>query len=173
MQQPQVVELNMQKIAKQNIWLSIILVIAFTIVYKIMYGQTNFSFLSILIIAILYIILIVLHEAFHLIGFMIFGGAKYKELNYGVNLKLGVAYATTVKPLPNRAMKKALLLPFWTTGVCPTFLGFYIESIAFVIVGALLIAGAIGDFVMYKELRKFPKDALIKDDPELPKLYVY
>jgi len=26
---------------------------------------------------------------------------------------------------------------------------------------------------MYKELRKYPKDALIKDDPQLPKLYVY
>ncbi|WPK13939.1 DUF3267 domain-containing protein [Lysinibacillus louembei] len=172
MQQPKIVELNMPKIAKLNIWLTIILVITFTIVYKIMYGQTNFSFLTMLVVAVLYIIFIVLHEAFHLIGFMMFGGAKFKELDYGINLKLGIAYATTVKPLTNSAMKKALLLPFWTTGVFPTILGFYIESFAFVLTGALLIAGAVGDFAMYKELRKFPNNVLVKDDPQLPKLYI-
>lgn len=110
MQQPKIVELNMPKIAKLNIWLTIILVITFTIVYKIMYGQTNFSFLTMLVVAVLYIIFIVLHEAFHLIGFMMFGGAKFKELDYGINLKLGIAYATTVKPLTNSAMKKAFAI---------------------------------------------------------------
>lgn len=168
--QYQIIELNMRKIAKLNIWLTIILVIAFTIIYKIVYGQTNFSFLLMLVIAVLYIIL---HEAFHLIGFIIFGGAKFKDLYYGINLQLGVAYATTRKLLTNRAMKQALLLPFWTTGVFPTVLGFYIESFAFVFTGALLSAGAVGDFAMYKELRKFPNDVLVKDDPQLPKLYIF
>ena len=41
------------------------------------------------------------------------------------------------------------------------------------ILGAFLIAGAVGDFAMYRELRKFPPDVLVKDDPELPRLYVY
>ncbi|MEG0260218.1 MAG: DUF3267 domain-containing protein [Lysinibacillus sp.] len=118
-------------------------------------------------------LLIALHEVFHLIGFMIFGGAKYKELDYGLNLKLGVAYATTTKPICNAAMKKALLLPFWTTGVVPTLIGFTIDNYTIVLLGAMLIAGAIGDFYMYKELRKFPNDAFVKDDPKLPKLYVY
>ena len=35
-----------------------------------------------------------------------------------------------------------------------------------VILGAWLIAGAAGDFAMYKELRNFPNDVLIKDDPD-------
>lgn len=42
-----------------------------------------------------------------------------------------------------------------------------------IVVGAFLIAGAVGDFMMYKELRKFPNNALVQDDPALPKLYVY
>ncbi|WP_042478400.1 DUF3267 domain-containing protein [Bacillus ndiopicus] len=172
-EQPKIIELNMMKIAKLNLWLTIGFSVVFTIIYKIIYGQTNFSLLSMLAMAVLYIVFIILHEVFHLIGFMVFGGAKYKELNYGVNLKLGIAYATTIKPLTNSAMKKALLLPFWTTGVFPTILGFYMESFALVITGALLIAGAVGDFAMYKELRKFPNNALVKDDPKLPKLYVY
>ena len=70
-------------------------------------------------------------------------------------------------------MKKALLLPFWTTGVLPTVIGLTINNNLVVIIGALLMAGAIGDFHMYKELRKFPNDAVVKDDPKEPKLYVY
>ena len=41
----------------------------------------------------------------------------------GVNLKLGVAYATTDKLMTNRAIRKALLLPFWTTGIVPALIG--------------------------------------------------
>ena len=65
------------------------------------------------------------------------------------------------------------LLPFWTTGVVPTIIGFVVDSNLIVLLGAFLIAGAVGDFYMYKELRKYPKDCLVKDDSKLPKLYVY
>ena len=70
-------------------------------------------------------------------------------------------------------MKKALLLPFWMTGVAPTVIGLALDNFLIVFVGALLMAGAIGDFHMYKELRKYPNDAVVKDDPKEPKLYVY
>ena len=70
-------------------------------------------------------------------------------------------------------MKKALLLPFWTTGVLPTIVGFYLNSTVLILIGAVLIAGAVGDFAMYKELRKYPRHAIVQDDPKLPKLYVY
>ena len=57
--------------------------------------------------------------------------------------------------------------------VLPTGIGFALDNFLIVIVGALLMAGAIGDFYMYKELRKYPNDAVVKDDPKEPKLYVY
>ncbi len=165
----------MKKIAKYNLWLTLALSILFFIINSLMHQRdsASFSFWNITLFFVGYIVLIILHEVFHLIGFMIFGKAKYKELHYGLNLKLGVAYATTTKPLRNDAMKKALLLPFWTTGVIPSLIGFTYDSFLLVLLGAFLIAGAIGDFFMYKELRKFPKDALVKDDPELPRLYIY
>ena len=43
------------------------------------------------------------------------------------------------------------------TGVIPTIIGFYVNSNLIVLVGACLMAGAIGDFTMYKELRKYPE----------------
>jgi len=51
-------------------------------------------------------------------------------------------------------------------------IGYIDQSLILVLVGAWLIAGAVGDFAMYKELKKFPNDILIKDHPTEPKLYV-
>ncbi len=175
--EPIVIELDIKKLMMDNIVVTSGLVILFVAIQYICFKDFDFSFWSMIsgsiLFAILYILFIVLHEAFHLIGFMVFGGVPFKSLKYGLNLELGIAYATTEHPLPNHAMKKALLLPFWTTGVLPTIAGFYFNSTVFVIVGAFLIAGAVGDFSMYLELRKYPKNALIQDDPHLPKLYVY
>lgn len=175
--EPVVIELDIKKLMVDNIVLTIGLAILFIAIQYICLKDFQFSFwqtiVGIILFFTLYIVFIVLHEAFHLIGFMIFGGVPFKSLKYGVNLELGVAYATTDRPLPNHAMKKALLLPFWATGVLPTLVGFYVNSTVLLLVGACLMAGAIGDFAMYKELRKYPKDALVQDDPNLPKLYVY
>ncbi|RUL49452.1 MULTISPECIES: DUF3267 domain-containing protein [Lysinibacillus] len=172
---PIIVELDMRRIAKSNLWLTLILCIVFVFFNSLLHQRysVSFSFWDVLLFILGYILLIALHEIFHLIGFMLFGRVKFKDLEYGVNLKLGVAYATTTTALNNAAMKKALLLPFWTTGVIPTLLGFIYDSHLIVLLGAMLIAGAIGDFYMYKELRKYPNSALIKDDPELPRLYIY
>ncbi|MER1958652.1 MAG: DUF3267 domain-containing protein [Solibacillus sp.] len=173
--QPIIIELNMQKIMRDNIILTIVLVILMIALNALIHQRFTFDFslVDYIYLFTAYILLIILHEAFHLIGFMIFGGVPYKDLDYGVNLKLGIAYATTKQPLTNAAMKKALLLPFWMTGVVPTVIGLALDNFLIVFVGALLMAGAIGDFYMYKELRKYPNDAVVKDDPKEPKLYVY
>lgn len=173
--EPIIIELNMKKLTRDNIVLTVVFITLLVAINAIIHQRfsVEFGLLDILALFIGYLIFIVLHEVFHLIGFMMFGKVRYKELDYGVNLKLGVAYATTSRPLTNTAMKKALLLPFWTTGMLPTILGLSIDNFMLVTIGALLMAGAIGDFHMYKELRNYPNDAIVIDDPKEPKLYVY
>ena len=176
--QPFIIELDIHRIAKHNMIWTIILSVLFLIINMTLQPQHfNFSIgssiLFIVYFSIAYLVLIVLHEACHLIGFIIFGKAPFSSLSYGVDLPKGLAYATTTKRISNGGMKKALLLPFWITGVIPILIGFYVNSNLIILVGTFLIAGAIGDFAMYKELRKFPKNALIEDDPKEPKLYVY
>ena len=173
--QPIIIELNMKKITRTNIILTIVLVIIVMVLNATIHQRlsADFNFSDFFNLFMVYIVLIVMHEAFHLIGFMLFGRVPYKDLDYGVNIKLGVAYATTKKPLTNAAMKKALLLPFWMTGVLPTIIGLSLDNFLICFVGALLMAGAVGDFYMYKELKKYPNNATVKDDPKEPKLYVY
>lgn len=176
--QPYVIQLDLQKVIKQNIiWTVIVslLLIGLNFVFQPQKLELSFDsiILSIILFSAYYILLITLHEAFHLLGFIIFGKAPIRSLSYGIDLKKGIAYATTTERLSNAAMKKALLLPFWATGVIPALIGFWLNNYTVILVGAFLIAGAVGDFAMYKKLRKFPNDAQIEDDPKEPKLYVY
>ena len=174
-QQPVIIELNLQKIAKQSLWLTFLPLIALLIIRGLLQGELSLSFsLWYFVYALVgYILLIVIHEFFHLLGFRIFCNVPWKNMTYGVNLKMGVAYATADQLMDNKGIRKALLLPFWMTGVLPAIMALYFNDGVLLLLSAMLIGGAAGDFAMYKELKKFPDDAMVKDDPELPKLYVY
>lgn len=170
-----IIEIDLPTVAKQSIYftifsLVILLPVHFTL-EKDVYFTITLSTLFLLLVG--YILLIVLHEFFHLLGFRIFANVPWKRMKVGVDLKLGIAYATTDKLMTNRAMRKAILLPFWTTGLLPGIIGLSMGSGLLIILSAFLIGGAAGDFAMYKALKKLPDDWLIKDDPQLPKLYVF
>ncbi|PIC74619.1 hypothetical protein CSV69_13645 [Sporosarcina sp. P26b] len=174
-QQPVIVELDLQKIAKQSLWLTLLPLIGLVLIRSLLQGEVSLTFSVWYVVYALigYILLIIIHEFFHLLGFRIFCNVPWKNMAYGVNLKMGVAYATADQLMDNKGIRKALLLPFWMTGVLPAVLALYFNDGVLLLLGAMLIGGAAGDFAMYKELKKFPDDALVKDDPELPKLYVY
>ena len=112
-------------------------------------------------------------SSFIYLDFVYSANVPWKRMKVGIDLKQGIAYATTDKLMTNRAIRKALLLPFWMTGILPALIGLYAGSGILIVLAASLIGGAAGDFAMYKELRKLPDDWLIKDDPQLPRLYVF
>ncbi|MFC4713728.1 DUF3267 domain-containing protein [Planococcus dechangensis] len=170
-----IIDLNIEEIAPKALWFNVLLVVGFALAYQFFREPLSFAFslTGIVYFLVGYVLLIVLHELFHLIGFVVFGKVPVSSLQYGVNLSMGVAYATSDQPVKNRAMRAVLLLPFWMTAVVPTALGFWIGDQVLVLLGAMLTAGAFGDFLMYRELRKEPDDAWILDDPELPRLHVY
>ena len=175
MKPDRIIELKMDEVAPKALWFNVILLVIFAAFFHIFSGPLSFTFSlgGILLFIIGYLLLIVLHELFHLIGFLLFAKVKRSSLNYGVIWEMGVAYATTNTPVQTRAMRKVLLLPFWTTAVVPTIIGFWLDSQVLVLLGAMLAAGAAGDFLMYRELLKEKKDAWIVDDPELPRLLLY
>lgn len=170
-----IIELKMDEIAPKALWFNLFLLVAFAAAYHFLNEPLafHFSLSGIFFFAVGYAVLIVVHEVFHLIGFVLFGKVPVSSLNYGINFKMGIAYATTTHPVQNHAMRKVMLLPFWTTAFIPTVLGFWFDSQVLVLLGAMLTAGAFGDFIMYRELRKEKNAAWIIDDPALPRLHVY
>ncbi|WP_060204567.1 DUF3267 domain-containing protein [Sporosarcina koreensis] len=174
-QPDKIIEIDLPKVAKNGLWITIVTLIGLLVVDGLINQGLSFTFSiwNVLLFVGGYVVLIVLHELFHLLGFRVFGKVPWKKMIVGMNLKLGIAYATTDVPMTNRAIRKALLLPFWTTGVVPAIIGLMNGNGIWLGLAAFLIGGAAGDFAMYKELKKLPDDWLVKDDPELPKLYLF
>ncbi|WP_422124674.1 DUF3267 domain-containing protein [Planococcus sp. X10-3] len=170
-----IIELKLEEIAPKMLWINIWLLIGFAVAYHLFAEPLQFSFSlwGIAYFTVGYIVLVLLHEFFHLIGFIVFGRVPLSSLSYGMELSKGYAYATSSSPIQNKRMRKVLLLPFWTTAVIPTIIGFWLEDQVLVLLGAMLAAGAAGDFLMYNKLRKVKDEAWILDDPSQPRLYVY
>lgn len=166
---------NIKKIHIQAVIITVAAIIIGAALMAFFHLESEFdiSFWNFCLWVILYTGLIILHEVCHLIGFMIWGKCKKSDLVYGINRELGIAYAGTKKVIVNKAMKKALLLPFWMTGMLPFIIGLCLNSPVLMIAAAFLIGGAAGDFSMYNQLRKIKKEAFIIDDLNEPKLYVY
>ncbi|WP_046179359.1 DUF3267 domain-containing protein [Domibacillus tundrae] len=171
----QVITLNMKSIHIWAIVLTLISVFigAFLMAFLHLESGFSFSLWGFVLWAILYILLIVLHEIFHLIGFIVWGKCRRRDLIYGINRELGIAYAGTKKILPVSAMKRALLLPFWVTGLLPFIAGIWLNSAVLMITSAFLIGGAAGDFSMYRQLRRAKKNAFVLDYLHEPVLYVF
>ena len=169
-----IIELDLPYVMKQSYWLtgSFVLLSSLYYLWHINW-QFSFSWKTLVFVLLGYGLFIILHECCHLLGFRIFGGVPWKKMQYGLNLKLGVAYATTDQLIINRSIRKALLLPFWLTGMLPFLYGIVFIEIEWLLIGSLLIGGAAGDFAMYKELKKLPDDYLVQDHPELPRLTIF
>ncbi|WP_242308975.1 DUF3267 domain-containing protein [Bacillus cereus group sp. BfR-BA-01524] len=119
------------------------------------------------------IVLVCIHEAIHLIGFRYIGGVPWSELKWGVNWKLGVAYAHSKQAVTVEQMKKVLMLPFLPTGILPIVLGIAMNLEPLSFLGILLTAGCIGDIALYQKVSKFPDDAQVIDHPSKPQFTVY
>ncbi|CKE60685.1 DUF3267 domain-containing protein [Bacillus cereus group sp. TH43LC] len=163
---------------KLNIYaLLIIFALAFGIGYLHIFlsGGVQFEFtLPVMFLLIIgMIVFVCIHEAIHLIGFRYIGGVPWSELKWGVNWKLGVAYAHSKQAITVKQMKKVLMLPFLPTGILPIVIGVAMNMPSISFLGILLTAGCIGDMVLYQKVSKFPDDALVKDHPSKPQFTVY
>ncbi|MFJ8528216.1 DUF3267 domain-containing protein [Bacillus sp. NPDC094106] len=170
-----IVSISMVKLNIYLLILTIAMILGVGFLHVFLFKELNLTItLPIMIFLIVaMIVLICIHEALHLIGFRYIGGVPWSELAWGINLKLGVAYAHSKKPITVEHMKKALLLPLVPTGILPLVIGVVLNFPALSFLGVLLTAGCIGDLVLYQKLLKFPNDAMVIDHPSKPQFTVY
>jgi hypothetical protein len=170
-----VVSISMMKLQIYLFIATIVMIFGVLFLHAALYseGAINFNLAGFLLFLAGMIVIIILHEAIHLAGFRYIGGVPWKEMSWGVNLKLGVAYAHAKRPVTVHQMKKVLLLPFIPTGLLPIVLGIAMNLPSLSILGALLTAGCFGDLVLYQKLLRFSNDSLVIDHPTKPQFTVY
>lgn len=146
-----------------------------SVIHVLLFGavELTLNLTGFLLFLVAMIVFVCIHEAIHLIGFRYIGGVPKEELAWGVNWKMGVAYAHAKKPITVKQMKKVLLLPFIPTGLLPLVIGVSFNYFPLSLMGVILTVGCVGDFILYQKLLKFPEHALVQDHPSKPQLTVY
>lgn len=170
-----VINLSMEKVNKQVMIYTLLLSVVTYIVHLLLYEEVTFTitFLGFFLFLVSMVLLTVLHEAIHLFGFRFIGGVPWKDLAWGVNWKLGVAYAHSKNTVTVSQFKKVLMLPFLPTGLLPLCLGIFLNFTQLTLIGVILTVGCIGDVIMYRELRAFPDDATVLDHSTKPQFTVF
>jgi len=125
--------------------------------------NVKFYYYGVILAIGLYGVGIVVHEIIHALSFRYYSRISWRNIKFGFHKEYLCPYVHCKVRVENRFMGVVLILPTIITGILPWVLGIINGSYVFIVVGALLISGGVGDFSMFIELRKFPKNAQVYD----------
>lgn len=116
---------------------------------------------------------IILHEGIHAFGFIMFGKAKLSEIKFGIIWKHITPYAHCKIPMTVNSYRISLMLPVIITGILPMILALAIGNGLLMSVSIFLIAGGIGDLIIFYKINTFSGNALLKDLPDAIGCIIY
>lgn len=111
------------------------------------------------------VILVIVHELIHALGWTLTGGAKWSQIAFGFSWKGLAPYAHAKAPMPLRPYRIGGVAPGVLLGLLPAILAFVMGSFTLVALAGLMLSAAIGDFYILWTLRKVPGEAKVLDHP--------
>ncbi len=108
---------------------------------------------------------IVFHEALHGAGYVLFGGAKWRDVSFGMNWKALAPYAHCRAAVPVSGYRGSVMLPGLLLGVAPWIAGLLTGSGALTFYGFIMIAAASGDMIILWLLRGIDGKEMVLDHP--------
>lgn len=120
-----------------------------------------------------YLIGIILHEALHALGFIFVGKAKKSDIKFGFIWKYVTPYAHCKVPMTVKSYRISLLLPVILTGIIPLFIALAFGSGLLVAISVFLIAGGMGDWIIFRKINSFSGDAILEDHPSTIGCIIY
>jgi hypothetical protein len=110
-----------------------------------------------------FVLSIVIHEALHGIGWMLFGGIPLNEMKFGVQSL--TPYAHSKQAMPARGYRIGAALPGVVLGVLPAIFGVLTGNGLVAFYGAMMLGTAGGDALILWMLRDLDPQTLVQDHP--------
>ncbi|WP_338470809.1 DUF3267 domain-containing protein [Niallia sp. XMNu-256] len=158
---------------KASIYTIIIGILAFIAFFSIWGFEFNFSLDFLWKFYLGYVVGVIIHEALHGFGFIVFGKAKITEVKFGFILKHITPYAHCKVPIKVKAYRIALLLPVILTGIIPLILALAIGNGLLLAISVFLMAGGIGDWIIFRKIKPYSGNALLEDHPNAIGCIIY
>lgn len=171
----QLIKFDTAKIINLSLLMFLIPLIISSLLNILVFGSnktTGIWYVDFIIYVISGVMLIVLHELLHALGFIVFGKASTKEVKFGVAPKQGMVFCTCSKPMPAKAYLLALVIPVIVTGIIPLIIVTIVGNFFWIVLFSIMVSGGAGDLVMLNRVRKHNKEQLIMDHPKAPAYYL-
>ena len=140
-----------------------IVIFALLMIFTVLIGKSfSFGDCEFVVVLIAMFLYFMLHEILHGIGYII-GGAKPKNIKYGICLEKGILYAMSMQEISKKSILISLQMPFMVIGVITYLIGiiFNIELLTFL--SMVNIMGASLDIVMFLYILRLPSDTIYSE----------
>ena len=108
---------------------------------------------------------VLLHEAMHAFGWMVFGRLPANAMKFGLELKTLTPYAHCKIPMRASAYRAGVVLPAVVLGILPAVAGVIMHEGVLTLFGALFLGAACGDLLCLWMMRGVRRDSLVRDHP--------
>lgn len=109
--------------------------------------------INLVLCIIIYFVYMFLHEIFHSIAYVIYGG-KYKNVTYGINLEKGVLCCLCKQDVDKKNILHSLMYPLVFLGIVTFIIALIFKLPALYILSILNISGCSGDIIMFFFMKK-------------------
>ena len=113
----------------------------------------------------MYAILAVFHEGIHAVTCLGDEKVSYKDIKFGILMEYVTPYFHCKVPICVTRYKLVLLMPTIILGFLPSVLGLILGNAVLTSYGFIMFVGGVGDFMVYKALKKYKNNDLIMDNP--------
>lgn len=133
--------------------------------------RLKYHFIDILFAVVSVILLVVIHELFHYIGFLL-SKVKSQEIIFKFNLKKGYVCCHCKKSVPLSSYRFALILPFLMTGLLPYIISIIFLNLVYTFAASLSLSICSADLIIFFKSTKYNRKVLVADHPDEPGFYI-
>lgn len=154
--------MNYYKYTYRNFWIYIITILTF-IVFISLPIEIVLAIKNIYLELIVMLLIFVIHEILHGIGFRLFGHAKGKNIVYGAKLESGIFYCACKEEISKAGIIGSLLIPIIFLTILPFIIGFTYSNNILILIGIINLLGATFDILATIDIIRLPRDVRYKD----------
>jgi len=121
-----------------------------------------------IMLAVVYIIFIVLHEAVHGITWACFAKKHFKSIEFGIMPEMLTPYCTCSEPLKRWQYILGSLMPLFVVGYIPSIIAVVFGKFWLLLAGLIMIIGAGGDIIVTSRMLRYKpekQDVVYYDHP--------
>lgn len=133
-------------------------------IYILKKGTINLLEFKLYHLGILFL-LIVIHEAIHILVFLISTECKLNQIKIGFNKKYLLPYVHCSAVVRVDTYRNSTSAPANFLGLIPTFSGYLTGNPVFFLLGVIMLASSMGDLMVLWKIRKLKRNQLVKDHP--------